>query len=195
MWKTAIIALRATVVTLIVTGIAYPILITGLAQVLFPGRANGSLVQTSKGEIVGSELIGQAFKNPGYFHSRPSAAGDNGYDAANSDGSNLGPTSKKLRGRIIADTQRLTAQNPEARGPVPIDLVTASGSGLDPDISPEASLWQAPRIARARQVDPERVRQVVESHIEGRQIGILGEPRVNVLLLDLALDRQFGRMY
>jgi len=186
------IALRTTVVTLVLTGLIYPFVITGLAQVLFPWRANGSLVPDEQGQIVGSELIGQGFTHPAYFQSRPSAAGA-GYDAAASSGSNLGPTSKKLQDRVIQDLERLKESNPEAQGPVPIELVTTSGSGLDPHLSPQATLWQIPRIASTRGIAADRVRAVVEAYTEGRTFGVLGEPRVNVLLLNLALDRQFGR--
>lgn len=187
-----LVALRTTVVTLILTGIIYPLMVTGLAQLLFPHRANGSLVTDERGQVAGSELIGQGFTHPAYFHPRPSAAG-NGYDATASSGSNLGPTSKKLQDRVAQDVRLLKEENPGAVGAVPIELVTTSGSGLDPHLSPTAALWQMPRIANARRVTPERVRAVMEAITEGRDLGILGEPRVNVLALNLALDRQFGR--
>ena len=187
------IALRTTAVTLVLTGLLYPLAMTGLAQLLFPDHANGSLARDASGRVVGSALIGQPFSRPEYLWPRPSAAGS-GYDAAASSGSNLGPTSQKLRDRISADIARLTAANPAALGPVPADLVTASASGLDPHLSPEAALWQAPRIAATRQVAVERVRAVIAEHVEGRTFGLLGEPRVNVLLVNLALDRQFGRV-
>ena len=189
--KTIIIAFRVAIVTTLLTGIAYPLLVTALAQVLFPARANGSLVYNEKAEIVGSELIGQSFSNPAYFQGRPSAAGA-GYDASASSGSNLGTTSQKLRDRIARDILRLTEQNPGAPGTVPDELVTASASGLDPHLSPLAARWQVPRIASARSVDVGRVQRIVDAYIEGRSLGILGEPRVNVLILNLALDRQFG---
>src|SRR5947199_3909474 len=193
MTKALLIAVRTTAVTLILTGIIYPYVVTGLAQILFPWRANGSLVTDERGQMVGSELIGQGFTHPTYFQPRPSAAGEKGYDAAASSGSNLGPTSKKLQDRIKEDLKRLKEENPDASSPVPADLVTASGSGLDPHLSPQGALWQVPRVAKARGISPERVQAVVEANVEGRTFGILGEPRVNVLLVNLALDRQFGR--
>jgi len=186
-------ALRATVATLVLTGLAYPLLVTGLAQLLFPHRASGSLVTDERGQVVGSELLGQGFAGAGYLQPRPSAAGDKGWDPMSSSGSNLGPTSAKLRDRVAADLARLQAANPEAAGQVPAELVTTSGSGLDPHLSPEGALWQVPRIARARGLAPARVQAVVEEAVEGRDLGLLGEPRVNVLLVNLALDRQFGR--
>jgi K+-transporting ATPase ATPase C chain len=187
------IAIRTTIVTLILTGLIYPFVMTGVAQVLFPWRANGSLLTDDGGQVIGSELIAQGFANPAYFQPRPSAAGENGYDAANSSGSNLGPTSKKLQDRIKDDLKRLKEENPETTTLVPVELVTTSGSGLDPDLSPEAMLWQAPRVAKARGISLERVKAVVDSNRQGRTFGILGEPRVNVLVVNLALDRQFGR--
>jgi K+-transporting ATPase ATPase C chain len=187
------VSLRATFVTLLLTGIAYPLVVTGAALLLFPSRAGGSLVADERGRIVGSELIGQPFAGPGYLQPRPSAAGEKGYDATSSGGSNLGPVSKALHDRAAKELERLLTENPDATGPVPGELVTASGSGLDPHVSPAAALWQVPRVARARTVDPARIRAVIEANIEGRDLGILGEPRVNVLLVNLALDRQFGR--
>lgn len=184
-------ALRATVVTLALTGIAYPLAVTGVANVLFPRRAGGSLVADERGRVVGSELLSQAAASPARFQPRPSAAGDAGYDPRASGGSNLGPTSRKLRDQATERLAALARANPDA-GPPPVELVTASGSGLDPHLSPAAALWQAPRVARARGVDVERVRALVEENVEGRDLGVLGEPRVNVLLLNLALDRRFG---
>jgi K+-transporting ATPase ATPase C chain len=192
MRKTIIIGLRVTAVTLGLTGIVYPCLVTALAQALFPRQASGSLVTDDSGKVVGSALIGQRFGKAWYFQPRPSAAGD-GFDPTASGGSNLGPTSRKLRDRVRADIERLRKDNPEAIGPVPDELVTTSASGLDPHLSPAGALWQVPRVARARGIAPQRVRAILESMIEGRDLGVLGEPRVNILLLNLALDRQFGR--
>ena len=185
------IALRMTLATLVLTGLLYPFAVTGLAQVLFPRAADGTLVSDGNGQVVGSLLIAQPFVRPEYLQPRPSAAGA-GYDATASSGSNLGTTSQKLHDRAAADVERLRAENPDAPGPVPAELVTASGSGLDPHLSPAAALWQAPRIARARGVELERVRAVIESEVEGRTFGVLGEPRVNVLAVNLALDGRFG---
>ena len=187
------IAIRTTIVTIVLTGLLYPFVMTGLAQTLFPWRANGSLITNEKGQVVGSELIAQRFVNPAYLQPRPSAAGEKGYDATASGGSNLSTTSKKLQDRVAADLKTLQERNPDASGAVPVELVTASGSGLDPHLSPQAALWQVPRIAKARGISPERVRAVVEANVEERTFGILGEPMVNVLLVNLALDRQFGR--
>ncbi|HXJ18892.1 MAG TPA: potassium-transporting ATPase subunit KdpC [Polyangia bacterium] len=192
MRKEIVVALRATAVTLVLTGLIYPLFMTGVAQALFSHQANGSMIKDEKGAVVGSALIGQAFANPGYLQGRPSAAG-NGYDATASGGSNLGPTSKKLRDRVAGDIDRLRKENPDAPMPIPGDLVTTSASGLDPELSPEAAYWQVPRIAHARQIAPERIRAVIEDRVQGRDLGIFGEPRVNVLAVNLALDEQFGK--
>jgi K+-transporting ATPase ATPase C chain len=186
-------SLRTTVVTLVLLGLLYPLAVTGVARALFPRRAAGSIVLDGTGKPVGSELLAQGFSSPAYFQPRPSAAGDKGYDPMASGGSNLGPTSMKLRDRAAADVARLRAENPSAPAPVPADLVTTSGSGLDPHVSPASALWQVPRVAHARGVSDSRVRALVEDATEERDLGILGEPRVNVLMLNLSLDRQFGR--
>jgi K+-transporting ATPase ATPase C chain len=184
MKKNLIIAVLMTLVTTVLFGLLFPLLITGLAQVFFPKQANGELL-TLNGHVIGSRLIGQTFSSPGYFHSRPSSAGT-GYDAGNSSGSNLGPTNQSLIARVQGDADRLQPENPAAT--IPIDLLTASGSGLDPHISPEAAEFQVPRIAKERGLSEDLVREAVRQHTESRQFGFLGEARVNVLGLNLTLD-------
>ena len=183
--KNLVTAVLMTVVTTFLLGLVYPLVVTGLAQVIFPDKANGQLIRSADGTIVGSRLIGQSFSSPGYFRSRPSAGG---YDAGASSGSNLGPTNQKLIDRVRIDVEKLQAENPGK--PVPIDLVTTSGSGLDPHISPAAAEFQVPRVARERGMSEVDVRSIVAAHTEGRQFGFLGEPRVNVLELNLDLDNR-----
>ena len=187
MKKNVLISIWMTVATTILFGLIYPLLVTGLAHVLFRDKANGQLIEKN-GTVVGSAIIGQGFSSPGYFHSRPSAAG-NGWDAANSGGSNLGPTNKKLLDRVKGDVATAQADNPGT--PVPIDLVTTSASGFDPDITPASAEFQLPRVAKARGATVDQLRALVAKHTEGRQLGFLGEPRVNVLELNLDLDHQF----
>src|SRR6266404_1747587 len=184
MKKNFLIALWFTLVTTVLFGILYPLAVTGLAQVFFPDRANGQLIHKN-GKIVGSKIIGQSFTGPGYFHSRPSNAGT-GYDATASSGSNLGPTNKNLLDRVKGDVEKARTENPGAS--IPVDLVTASGSGLDPEISPAAAEFQLARLARERGMKEEDVRALVQKHIKERDLGFLGEPRVNVLELNLGLD-------
>lgn len=178
------IAILFTLVTTVLFGLIYPLAVTSMAQLLFPSQANGSLIRKN-GQVIGSQLLGQTFSSPGYFHSRPSAAGA-GYDASQSSGSNLGPTNHQLLDRVKGDVQKLQAENPGA--PIPVDLVTASGSGLDPEISPAAAEFQIPRVARERGLTEAEVRSIVGKHTLGRQLGFLGEPRVRVLELNLDLD-------
>ena len=187
--RNLITAVLMTIVTTILLGLIYPLVVTGLAQVIFPEQANGSLIKRADGTVIGSRLIGQPFSSPGYFRPRPSAAGVNGYDAGASSGSNLGPTNQKLVARVKGDVEKFQLENPGKR--VPVDLVTTSGSGLDPHISPAGAEFQIPRVARERVISEEEVRSIVAAHTEGRQFGFLGEARVNVLELNLELDRRY----
>ena len=180
-WRTSI---RFTIVATVLVGVAYPLLVTGIAGMLFPHKAAGSLI-LKNGQVIGSALLAQSFTSDRYFHPRPSAAG-NGYDPTSSGGSNLAQSNAKLVQRIQGDIDKLSAENPGK--PVPIDMVTTSGSGLDPDITPDAAYFQAPRVARTRNVGEDRIRTLIDNHIQGRQLGLLGEPRVNVLALNLDLD-------
>src|SRR5215471_10432975 len=186
--KNFLTALLMTIVTTVLFGLVYPLVVTGIAQLVFPDQANGQLIRRGDGAIIGSRLIGQPFTGQAYFHSRPSAAGVAGYDAVASGGSNLGPTSEKLIERVKTDLEKLQTENPGV--PVPIDLVTTSGSGLDPHISPAAAEFQIARVARARGLSETELRQIVSNHTEGRQLGFLGEARVNVLELNLDLDQR-----
>ncbi len=183
-------AILITLVLTVLTGIVYPLVVTGLAQTLFRHQANGSLIQAN-GKIIGSELIGQKFASPDYFHGRPSAAGD-GYDAANSGATNFGPTNEALAKRVREDIKKFREENPTYARPIPADLLTTSASGLDPHISPASAFAQVDRVAKNRGVAPEIVRRIVERHVEGRQLGIFGEPRVNVLALNVDLDKSLG---
>jgi len=184
MKKHLITAFLMTIATTILLGMIYPLVITGLARVFFPNKANGQIIYRN-GEAIGSRLIAQPFTSPKYFHPRPSAAG-NGYDAANSGGTNLGPTNQKLIDRVRSDAASLQQENPSQ--PVPVDLITTSASGLDPEISPAGAEFQIPRVARARHLPESTVRELVQKHTHARDLGLLGEPRVNVLELNLALD-------
>ena len=185
-------AFRVTLLFTVLTGLIYPGVVTALCQLVFPDKADGSLVKVN-GQVVGSSLIGQNFTKPEYFQPRPSAAGNDGYDATASTGSNYGPTNQKLIDRVKVSIEKFRKENPDHAGPVPADLVTASGSGLDPHISPASAEAQAARIARARGISVEQVQQLITENTEGRTLGLLGEPRVNVLLLNLVLDQKFPR--
>jgi len=185
--KNLLTATLMTIVTTILFGLIYPLAVTGIAQLAFPDKANGQLIKRPDGTIIGSRIIGQPFSGPGYFHPRPSAAGT-GYDAGASSGSNLGPTNQKLIGRVKTDVATLNSENPGK--PIPIDLVTTSASGLDPHISPAGADFQTPRVARERGMSENEVTLLVAKHTEGRTFGILGEPRVNILLLNLELDER-----
>jgi potassium-transporting ATPase KdpC subunit len=182
--RTAVVFSLGSIVLL---GLVYPLVMTGIALLLFPAQANGSLVSVN-GKVVGSEIIGQLFTKPQYFHGRPSAAGKNGYDPTATGGTNLGPTSKKLIDATRATIAALKRENPDASGPIPMDLVTSSGSGIDPDISPEAAYYEAPRVAKARGTNLAAIRALIAAHVRPRELGFLGEPHVNVLELNRALD-------
>jgi len=190
MKKNLITTVLMTIVTTVLLGILYPLLVTGLAQLIFPKQANGQLIQRD-GLLIGSRLIGQPFSGPGYFHGRPSAAGVAGYDASASGGSNLGPTNAQLIARVSGDVAKLQAENPGV--PIPVDLVTTSGSGLDPDISPAAAEFQIRRVASERKIPEAEVARLVLENSENRQWRFLGEPRVHVLELNIALDARYGR--
>ena len=192
MWRQLGIGLKMMLVLTVLTGLIYPGVVTGLCQMLFPARANGSLI-VGNGQAIGSELIGQNFKKPEYFQPRPSAAGNDGYDPTASGASNLGPTNQKLIDRVKDSVTSFRKNNPDYTGPIPADLVTSSGSGLDPDISPASAASQAPRIATARGIPVQHVQDLIVGHTRGRDLGFLGEPRVNVLEINRALDKSFPR--
>jgi K+-transporting ATPase ATPase C chain len=187
MWQQLGTGFKMMLVLTVLTGLLYPGVVTGLCQVFFPARANGSLIVAS-GHVIGSELIGQNFKRPEYFQPRPSAAGNDGYDPMASGASNLGPTNQKLADRVKDSVASFRKNNPDYTGPIPADLVTASGSGLDPDISPASAEAQAARIAKARGIPVDQVRNLIAGHTQGRDLGFMGDPRVNVLEINLALD-------
>ena len=188
MWRQLGTGLKMMLVLTVLTGLLYPGVVTGLCQILFPARANGSLI-VANGHAIGSQLIGQNFKRPEYFQPRPSAAGNDGYDPMASGASNLGPTNQKLADRVKDSVASFRKNNPDFTGPIPADLVTSSGSGLDPDISPDSAEAQAARIAKARGIPVEQVRNLIASHTQERDLGFMGEPRVNVLEINLALDQ------
>ena len=188
MWQQLGTGFKMMLVLTVLTGLLYPGVVTGLCQVFFPARANGSLI-VANGHVIGSELIGQNFKKPEYFQPRPSAAGNDGYDPTASGASNLGPTSQKLADRVKDSVASFRKNNPDYTGPIPADLVTSSGSGLDPDISPASAEAQAARIAKARGIPVEQVRNLIAGHTQGRDLGFMGDPRVNVLEINLALDQ------
>lgn len=190
MWQQILPGLRIKLFMTVLLGVIYPLAMTGISQVLFPDKANGSL-KTAGGKVIGSELIGQNFRKAEYFQPRPSAAGNDGYDATASTGSNYGPTNQKLIDRVKASIEKFRKENPDYTGPLPADLVTASASGLDPHLSPDSAKAQAARVAKARGVSLDRVNELISQFTEGPGLGLLGEPRVNVLMLNLALDSQF----
>jgi potassium-transporting ATPase KdpC subunit len=192
MWQQIAPGFKMMLVLTVLTGLIYPGVVTGLCQVLFPAKANGCLI-VMNGQVVGSRLLGQNFKKPEYFQPRPSAAGNDGYDPTASGASNFGPTNQKLVDRVTDSVSTFRKSNPDFTGPIPADLVTASGSGLDPEISPASAEAQAPRIAKSRGIEVHQVLALVAAHTKGRDLGFLGEPRVNVLEINLALDLKFPR--
>ena len=192
MWEQILPGLRIKLFLTILLGVIYPLAMTGIAQVLFPKQSNGSLIQVGD-KIIGSEIIGQGFAKPEYFQPRPSAAGTNGYDGTASAGSQFGPTNQKLVDRVKGSVEQFRKDNPDYQGPIPADLLTTSASGLDPHLSPDSARAQAPRVAKARGISVDQANQVVAEFTEGPSLGLLGEPRVNVLKMNLALDRRFPR--
>ena len=191
MWEQILPGLRIKIFLTILLGVVYPLAMTGISQLLFPHQANGSLIRVGD-KVIGSEIIGQSFTKPEYFHPRPSAAGTNGYDGTNSNGSQYGPTNKKLIDRVNASIEQFRKENPDFTGPIPADLVTASASGLDPHLSPDAAAAQVARVAKARGIPVEQLSRLVAQFTEGPDLGILGESRVNVLKLNLALDQRYA---
>jgi K+-transporting ATPase ATPase C chain len=185
-------ALRINIFLTILLGVAYPLAVTGVSQLIFPHQANGSLI-TRGDQVIGSELIGQNFTRPEYFQPRPSAAGNDGYDPTASGGFNYGPTNQKLIDRVKASVDKFHKENPDYQGPIPADMLTGSGSGLDPDISPASAQAQAPRVAKARGISADQLNQLVAQYTKSADLGLLGEPRVNVLKLNLALDQQYPK--
>jgi len=190
MWEQLLPGLRIKIFFTILLGVVYPLAMTGISQVMFPHQANGSLIKVGD-KVIGSEIIAQNFTKPEYFHPRPSVAGANGYDATASGGSNYGPTNKKLIDRVNASIEQFRKENPDYRGPIPSDLVTTSASGLDPHLSPDSAAVQIPRVAGARGISADQVNQIIGQFTEGPDLGVLGEPRVNVLKLNLALDQKY----
>ena len=192
MWPQILPGLRINIFLTLLLGVAYPLAVTGICQAIFPHQANGSLI-TSGGKAIGSELIGQNFAKPEYFQPRPSAAGNDGYDATSSSPSNYGPTNQKLYDRVKTSVEKFRKDNPDYHGPIPADLLTASASGLDPDISPDSAAAQFARVAKARRISEDQLSQLVAQYTQQPELGFLGEPRVNVLKLNLALDQKFPR--
>jgi K+-transporting ATPase ATPase C chain len=190
MWEQILPGLRIKIFFTIALGVVYPLAMTGLSQVIFPHQANGSLIKVGD-KVIGSEIIGQNFTKPEYFHPRLSAAGTNGYDGTASGGTNYGPTNKKLIDRVTASVEQFRKENPDYQGPIPADLVTTSASGLDPHLSPNSAAAQVPRVSKARGIPADQVNQIVNQFTEGPDLGVLGEPRVNVLKLNLALDQKY----
>jgi potassium-transporting ATPase KdpC subunit len=190
MWEQILPGLRIKIFFTILLGVIYPLAMTGISQIVFPHQANGSLI-TSGNKVIGSEIIAQSFTKPEYFHPRPSVAGNNGYDGTASGGSNYGPTNKKLIDRVSASVEQFRKENPDYQGPIPSDLVTTSASGLDPHLSPDSAAAQVPRVSKARGIPADQLNQIVSQFTEGPDFAILGEPRVNVLKLNLALDQKY----
>jgi K+-transporting ATPase ATPase C chain len=192
MWAQILPGIRIKIFMTILLGVVYPLAITGICQVIFPRQSNGTLI-TVGGKVIGSEIIGQNFTKPEYFQPRPSAAGSDGYDATSSGGSNYGPTNQKLIDRVKASLEKFRKENPDYQGPIPADLLTTSASGLDPHLSPDSALAQVPRVAKARSVSVDQVYRLIARYTEAPDLGFIGEPRVNVLKLNLALDSQFAK--